>query len=154
MAYFVSRQCYWGVDPEDQNVVEIAHGGLDYANPDMLVEKYEGEGQEYEDPREALTAALAVAEAWKADKPDLTINIAHGFTGGNTMPFEPDKVEDLKVWAEKAWQDLPKCDQCGDILPKEHYVLTEDPDLGKYCSEYCCDKAAEAMHDPIEEEVA
>jgi hypothetical protein len=153
MSYFVSRQSYWGVDPEDQNVVEIAHGGLDYANPDMLVSKYEGEGQEYEDPREALTAALAIAEAWKKDQPEIIINIAHGFTGGNTMPFEPDKVEDLKAWAEKAWQALPMCDQCGKVLGKERYHLVEDPDIGEYCSEYCCERAAEVLHD-IEEEVA
>ena len=34
MKYFVSRQSYWG--EEEPLVVEIAHGGLDYANADML----------------------------------------------------------------------------------------------------------------------
>jgi hypothetical protein len=33
MKYFVSRQCYWGVEPDDANTVEIAMGGCDYANP-------------------------------------------------------------------------------------------------------------------------
>ena len=67
--YFVSRQCYWGVEPDEQNVVEIASGGRDYSNPDMLVEKYAGEGQEYSDPREALEVALSIAKQWKQDKP-------------------------------------------------------------------------------------
>lgn len=133
--YFVSRQCYWGVDPDDQNVVEIASGGLDYANPDMLVAKYAGEGSEYANPVEALEAALEIAKQWKQDKPELKINIAHGFTGGYTMPFEPDSEEQLKEWAQKAYDSLKKCDQCGEILGKETCHITEEPDLGDFCSE-------------------
>jgi hypothetical protein len=139
--YFVSRQCYWGVDPDEQNVVEIASGGLNYANPDMLVEKYAGEGQEYVDPREALEAALSIAEQWKQDKPQLNIGIAHGFTGGYTMPFEPDSEEQLKVWAQKTYDSLKKCNQCGEVLGKEVWHAFGDPDLGDFCSEYCADKA-------------
>jgi hypothetical protein len=135
--YFVSRQCYWGVDTDDQNVVEIASGGLDYANPDMLVEKYAGEGQEYKDPREALEAALSIAKQWKQDKPELVINIAHGFTGGYTMPFEPDSEDQLKAWAQEIYESLKKCDHCGDVMGKEVWHVTDDPDLGDFCSENC-----------------
>lgn len=147
--YFVSRQCYWGVDPDEQNVVEIASGGLDYANPDMLVEKYEGEGTEYTDPREALEAALEIAKQWKRDKPELKIGIAHGFTAGYTMPFEPDSKKQLKKWAQEAYDSLKKCDQCGEVMGKESWHLTEDPDLGDFCSESCCDKAACQLHEEV-----
>lgn len=136
--YFVSRQCYWGVDPEEQNVVEIASGGHDYANPDMLVPKYTGEGQDYLDPVEAVEAALRIAEEWKFDSPKLSIGIAHGFTGGNTMPFEPDEVEQLKDWAKKAQEELPRCDRCGAVR-KETFTLVHDPDRGQFCSDYCAE---------------
>ncbi len=88
--WFVSRQDYYGEDDETRYCVEIAAGGIDYSNPDMLCEKYRdaGEGDEFRDPREAVQAALAVAKAWAADRPDLVINVAHGDTMGGFMPFE------------------------------------------------------------------
>lgn len=151
--WFVSRQCYWGVDPEDQNVVEIASGGLNYANPDMLVPKYYGEGGEYEDPREAVETALDIAKQWKADHPDLTIGIAHGFTAGNTMPFEAEEVKELKKWAEKAWEDLPKCNRCGEVLKKDStYHIIEDPDAGEFCSENCAEMYAAEIYALNEED--
>ena len=104
--FFVSRQSYW---PEGQLTVEIAGGGLDYANPDMLVEKYKhlGEGQEFDDPVEAAEAAIAVAQAWRKDAPGKKICVAYGYTGGFTMPFEPSTQKDVMAWARetKAKQD-------------------------------------------------
>ena len=141
--WFVSRQCYFGADPEEQNIVEIAKGGCDYANPDMLVGKYEGEGEEYSDPREAVTVALEIANQWKKDCPNLIIGIGHGCTCGMTMPFEADEPEDLKKWAEETWEKLEKCDWCGEVLPEEHFTLPFTDD--KYCSEYCAEKANEQI---------
>jgi len=139
--YFVSRQKYWGVEPEDSHTVEIASGGQDYANPDMLVPKFVGEGIEYVNPVEAVEAALIIAEQWKQILPAGTvINVAHGFTAGGTLPFEGDTPEQLREWAQKVSEKLPKCTQCGEILGKEKYYLTEDPDLGEFCSDYCAEK--------------
>jgi hypothetical protein len=135
--WFVSRQCYW---PDGQNMVEIAEGGLDYANPDMLVSKYSGEGTEYEDPREAVTAALEIAKQWKADKPDLEIEVSYGNTMGFTMPFEGSDEKELREWAEKRYKELPKCDRCGELIKGNGYILCDDPDY-KYCSEYCAEKS-------------
>jgi len=100
MTYFVSRQCYW---PDGQLTVEIAGGGLDYANPDMLVEKYKhlGEGREYEDPMEAAEAAIEIARAWRMDAPDERISVATGCTMGFTMPFEPSSQKKVLAWARK-----------------------------------------------------
>lgn len=144
MAYFVSRQDYWGQEPDDRYTVEIASGGIDYANPDMLATKYrpQGEGQEYTDPREAAEAAIKVAEAWKKDAPELTINIAHGFTGGCTMPFEGDTVENIRKWAEEAYEKLEKCARCGDVLPepRKRFKLCEPyGDDGEFCSSNCAE---------------
>lgn len=146
MKWFVSRQSYWGVDPEDQYCVEIAKGGQDYANPDMLSPKYSGEGEEYSDPIKAVEAALVIRDQWKKDAPDYTINVAHGSTGGDTLPFEGDSDEDLKEWAQRVYDSLPKCDQCGDLIEDAGYVLHEYPDF-IFCREYCAEEWNDAQHE-------
>src|SRR5512146_1250294 len=89
--WFVSRQMYWGVSDADASVVEIAAGGRDFANADMLAPRYRGagEGKEYSDPREALKAARAVCAAWQHDAPQAAadIHVEVGATGGMTLPF-------------------------------------------------------------------
>ena len=143
MKYFVNRQCYWG--EEDPNVVEIAAGGCDYANADMLSDGPEfrrlGSGEEYIDPREALEAAIAIRDEWNKSGEDCRIE--HGFTGGYTMPFGEYPTDDeLREWAQKTWDAIEKCPMCGDPLPdkRNRWTLTEWPD-DEYCSEYCADKA-------------
>ena len=142
MPYFVSRQRYWS---EGTPVVEVAAGGLDYANPDMLGFKYraEGEGEEYTDPREAVEAAIAVCRAWRAD--GTRCHVATGATGGFTMPFEPTTFRDARAWAERAWERLPKCDGCGKPLPseREQYRRLDDWTGERFCSERCCERAIE-----------
>lgn len=139
MKFFVSRQIYWGVDEDDSHTVEIAEGGLNYANPDMLVSKYEGEGEEYADPRKAVEAAIEIAKAWKKDCPEQKINIASGYTGGNTIPFEASTRKALREWAKKLYETLPKCDQCGELIEGESFVLFHFPDE-KFCREYCAEE--------------
>lgn len=153
MPWFVSRQKYWGVDPEEANVVEIASGGRDYANPDMLVPKYYGEGGEYEDPREAVETAIEVAQQWKSDCPSLSIGVAHGFTAGSTMPFEAEEVKELKKWAQQAYDNLPKCNRCGELLKEGSIVqIIDDPEFGEFCSEYCAETAYSDWQQELEEE--
>jgi len=143
--WFVSRQSYWGVDEKDQNVVEIAYGGIDYANPDMLKSRYCQEGMVYDDPREALEAAIEIARQWKQDFPKLKIGIAQGYTGGNTLPFEKSSIKDLRKWAKDTWEALPKCGTCGKALGEKNWKLNDDLDMGdEYCSEHCAEKAAES----------
>lgn len=140
MKYFVSRQNYWGVEPEEGTVVEIAAGGLDFANPDMLVPKWKnlGEGQEFSDPREAVACAIKICQAWRLAGEE-NAKIACGFTGGNTLPFEPKAIEELEAWAEATYEKLPKCDCCGMLLGKETYGH-EYSDGYPFCSEYCSEK--------------
>ncbi len=142
--WYVSRQHQW---PEGADVVEINSGGVDYANADMLGEKYrgEGEGEEYDDPQEAVEAGIRVAQQWQRDEPNATILIATGSTGGMTIPFEGEELTEetfkgLRDWAKKEYDALPKCDQCGK-LRKQTYYPVDDPDMGKFCSEFCCEKA-------------
>lgn len=132
--YFVSRQIYW---PESEYTVEIASGGLNFANPDMLCAKFAGEGKEYTDPREAVEAAINIRNAWSKIT-DESIGVAHGCTGGMTMPFEASEESELHEWAEKEYEKLPKCSHCGDLLGKEKFCHDfSDGDL--FCSENCAE---------------
>jgi len=154
MTYAVTRQHYWGVD--EPLVVEIASGGLDYANADMLCDdkdrKYARLGcdQEYTDPREALNAAIAVRDEWvkhprydETEEPLPSPRIECGYTGGNTIPFEEYPSDDnLREWAEKEWEAIPKCDQCGEPLGKERFSwFGRDWEDDEYCSPTCSENA-------------
>lgn len=140
--YFVSRQNYWGVEEDNQYVVEIAFGGRDYANPDMLVPKWGdlGEGQEFDDPRAAATAAIAIWQKWVKEEP--LAKIGHGATLGYTMPFEPSDIEEVIKWSEFEYSSLDKCANCYSILPEDHWFHYYDIDI-KYCSENCAMSAYE-----------
>jgi len=140
MPYFVSRQCYW---PDGRNVVEVASGGLDYANPDMLVAKYPrlGEGETYKDPREAVQVAIAVARAWRLDS-GKKIAIGTGCTMGFTMPFEASSQKEALAWADRAYEKLPKCDGCEGVMGKESWSA-DDWSGEEFCSDRCVTKAME-----------
>jgi hypothetical protein len=140
---YVSRQSYYY---SGERVVEVELNGLDYSGADMLSVGYKnlGEGKEYDDPREAIKAAVAIRDAWRKDEPDEEINIALGSTGGMGMEIEPtEKTDDeLKEWAEERWNALPKCERCGDVLdPKDTYHRVDFPDFGDFCSENCVEMA-------------
>lgn len=98
--FFVSRQRYYY---SGESVVEVVSGGRDYANADMLVPKYDGEGQEYTDPLEAVEKALEILAAWRLDRPEIEIGIAVGTSAGMGMELEPDTMEYARAWAEK-WE--------------------------------------------------
>jgi hypothetical protein len=136
--YYVSRQKYWGVDEEDQYCVEIAVGGIDYANPDMLCMIFSEQG-EYDDPLEAAKAAISVRDQWKKAAPKLNIRIDYGQTDGNTLPFMDDHSHnEIIQWAKKELEKMPKCDYCGKPYDEGEEWYHEFTDF-KFCSEYCAD---------------
>jgi hypothetical protein len=139
MTYVVTRQLQWSTGA---TVVEISKGGWDYINPDALVKKYEGEFEEFKDPREALKTAAAVAKHWQRDEPAQKIGIAAGFTAGFTMPFEPKETDELDKWAGEEFLSLPRCAGCGEILeePDAGFRIEGSDDL--FCSEHCAENAS------------
>ena len=137
MPYTVTRQIQWH---NGGAVVEVSSGGLDYANPDALVQKYEGEFQTFDDPVEAAETAIAICKVWRKDGAPRA-SVGYGGTGGITMPFDPCGYRELRKWAKKRYEQLPKCDRCGELLPKHPYIVFDDPDLGKFCREYCAEEA-------------
>ena len=136
MPYTVTRQLQW---PEGMAVVEVSAGGLDYSNPDALVAKHPGEFETYDDPREAAGTAIAICRAWRQDgAPAARVGV--GATGGMTMPFDTCTFKELLAWAKKAFQGLPKCDRCGEVLPERYYTHPDFPDE-RFCREYCAEEA-------------
>lgn len=97
MPFTVTRQLQW---PTGDAVVEISSGGLDYTNPDALVQEYAGEFETYDDPQEAVEVAIAICRAWRKDKrPDAKVGI--GATGGMTMPFDTCSFNEAREWARR-----------------------------------------------------
>jgi len=150
----VTRQSQW---PDGGQVVEISSGGIDYTNPGALAAKYPGEMEEYADPREAVEAAIKIAEAWKADAPDKDILIDHGATGGMTMPFDgmelgEETSRELREWAEGRWEAVAKCDQCGEAIRGNPTTLIDYGDDWQFCGEHCAERWWEAQQEPEEDE--
>lgn len=142
--YTITRQIQW---PEGKPVVEISYGGIDYCNPDALVEEYRGEFEEYKNPKEAVKTAIEICKLWRKDgKKEARIGI--GATGGMTMPFETCSFKEAIKWAGKEYKSLEKCQNCGSIMGKEKWstgFITKRGDFisdGEYiyCSQNCAEK--------------
>jgi hypothetical protein len=125
-------------------IVEVSQGGIDYANPDALVKKWQGEFEEFAGMTAAVEAAIGIAKAWQETTTD-QIFIGVGATHGMTMEFDAlslnDKTFDaLLIKAEKFDENLPKCEHCGDMLTGDNYGH-EFSDGHPYCSESCAEAA-------------
>jgi len=104
----------------------------------------EGEGQEYADPREAAEAAIAICRAWRKAG-EKHVKVAHGTTGGYTLPFESVTFTDLRAWADQIWEKLEKCPVCGGPLPDKRkcFRLWDTGDDTLFCSESCAEKESD-----------
>lgn len=150
--YTVTRQSQWATG---DNVVEVSYGGIDYCNPDALVKKYDGEFEEFRDPREAAEVAIRICQEWRKDRTHVSNGLKYkadkqrpkvgaGATSGWTMPFEPSTFKELRAWAKAEWNSLEKCNRCGEPLPEKRKRWRADDWSGmEYCSEYCAEKEIE-----------
>ncbi len=147
--WVVTRQRQY---PDGDLCVEITYGGFDYTNPGELVTKYDGEGEEYADPREAVEVGIRIALAWQ-EETRKEVFIGKGFTGGDTLAMNlysltPYTFREFREWAEEKWESLPKCAHCGEII-QEKWTLPYCDD--EFCSQYCCELALEYMQDDEED---
>jgi len=143
--FTVTRQHRWS---DGLKIVEVSQGGVDYANPDALCKKWQGEFDEYTGMTAAVEAAIGIAKAWQETTTD-QIFIGVGFTHGMTMEFDALTLNDetfdmLLEKAEKFDADLPRCEHCGDILTGENYGH-EFSDGYCFCSENCAENAYHEM---------
>ena len=123
-------------------VVEVSAGGVEYTNPDALTAIYSGEFQTFDDREKLPVTAIEICRSWRHDG-ESKAKVAHGATGGMTMPFESRTFHELKHWANQAYERLPKCDRCGEVLPMVWSVHPDLPDQ-RFCREYCAEAAATA----------
>lgn len=143
--YTVTRQRQW---PEGNSVVEVSYGGIDYCNPDALVEKYQGEFKEFKNPKNAVKTAIEICKAWRKDG-ERKAKVGIGSTSGMTMPFETCTFAQAKKWAEEEYLALPKCTQCNIIIEEDHEKWSAGlvTTTGKFISDkqyvYCSEKCAE-----------
>jgi len=136
MTYVVTRQMQW---PDGKYVVELSEGGIDYTNPDALANKYKGEFEGFDNPVEAAETAIEIMNTWKKDMPDEEVFLGYGYTGGMTMPFDDCTEEELKAWAQKTYDAIPDCEECGNKITGESWNLGEYGDTVKFCSEDCAE---------------
>tara|TARA_Y100000034_G_C6819927_1_gene369151 strand:- start:631 stop:1089 length:459 start_codon:yes stop_codon:yes gene_type:complete len=149
--YTVTRQMYW---PDGQHVVEVQGAGRDGIGSDMLVEHYPGESMDgYADPREAAAMAVKVLLAWRADGTDASID--YGNTWGGSLPLtEETTAMEVLEWAQREYDELPKCDRCGELITDDPWHIIDFADDAQYCGENCADLAYEdIMLDIISEGV-
>lgn len=148
MKFYVSRQSYYH---SGKNAVEVAVGGINYSGPDMLVASKEymrlGCDKEYTDPVEAVEVAIAVLKKWRETgvkpRPILVfganLDMIEGSDSGISM-------REAMRRAKKLREQLPKCDECGELMPEHDYYTVPEfwGDDMKFCSENCADLAYEA----------
>ena len=150
--YTVTRQIQW---PTGEHMVEVNVGGLDYCNPDALVERYPGEFQSFMNPVEAVETAIEICRAWRKDG-EKQAKVGVGATGGATCPFESSSFKDARRWARDILKKLPRCSECGEIMEEdqEFWYATDFEILSdeKYCSERCANKNTLHFDDEEEEE--
>lgn len=123
--------------------VEISDGGIAYCNPGALSPKYPGEFEEYDNPVEAVEAAIRIAQAWQKDCSDKEILIDHGATGGFTIFFDgkeqnEETFAELRKWAKGLLDAMPKCDRCGEPIFRSPITLIDYDGL-KFCDEQCAE---------------
>jgi endogenous inhibitor of DNA gyrase (YacG/DUF329 family) len=138
--FTVTRQIRW---IDGLSVVEVSQGGIEYVNPDALVQKYPGEFEEYVGMKAAIKAAIEVARLWKKDlgrKKHIYIGV--GCTHGMSVPFDV-KPANKKVFrrllkeAKTFDEKLPKCVRCGDFLTGKNH--RNDFNEYPFCSENCAE---------------
>lgn len=137
--FTVTRQHRWS---DGLKIVEVSQGGIDYANPDALAKKWQGEFDEFTGMTAAVEAAIGIAKAWQETTTD-QIFIGVGATHGMTMEFDAlslneKNFDDLLTKAEKFDENLPRCGHCGDILTSRNYRHEFSDD--EFCSEYCAEQ--------------
>lgn len=147
--YTISRQARW--HQEGRLVVEVTHGGIDFAGPDALCKKYTGEFEPVIGLEPALEIAIRIARLWKVDQPDKAIYLDVVDNGGGLVSMDggvltTDEIGLSKLLddAQKLDEALPRC-ECGAFLPalRDRYYVTGLDE--QFCSKPCADQAAAVL---------
>lgn len=130
--FYLTQQRYWH-DEEGRNCLELA-SQLDAVSPGCIEFITESD-----DPREIALKAIQLQDYYFTDKnEDWPITIGTVLCYGN--PDDGLCVEEVKLWGERHYKALDKCDRCGELLGKTWFVH-DFADEERFCSEHCADEA-------------
>jgi hypothetical protein len=157
MTYYVTRQAY--IHDDGAFAVELAKS-LDVASPDALAQRYPGEMEGYDDPREAAREAVAIRDLWLSDlraagespRDPIAFTLATTSLVYPTVEDGWDAAE-LEQWAAAEYERLRKCEHCLAPINGAAWYRVEDAgfsDAAAYCSESCVDAARAADQDPVD----
>jgi len=127
--------------------VEVARE-LDVSGPGALVAKYGDEFLESDDPREIAEAAIRIRSQWHADggRQDESGAVLRFTIAMNDLVYatvnDGLSASQLRRWARKRYEALPKCDYCGEICEAEDNWTSYD--LGD-CVTACCESHADEL---------
>lgn len=145
MSYLVTRQSNFYDNGAFS--VEIAHG-LDNVSPGALASRFTGEFEEFNSPIEAAEVAIRIRKEWAKIPMDSELlsegTIPFVISGSSAFGLYPTVADGftaagLRRWSRKAFANSPKCDYCGDIVPKADNYRD---DFGEYftaCDDYCAE---------------
>ncbi|MEK6832737.1 MAG: hypothetical protein AABY32_01705 [Nanoarchaeota archaeon] len=135
----ISRQHRW---QDGLFIVEISYGNISLCNPNAYSPNYSGELEEFLNPIEAVNTAWDIAIQWQKDTNKI-IYIAKGYTAGSTMHFDEMELTEenkqyLLKWANEIYENLDKCEHCGEVINKKNCYKNYDYDDLYFCSDNCC----------------
>lgn len=153
--YVGLQKYYWmNFQREGKQVVtiEIASNGIDYSGADGIFldwkhERALGLDMDYYDPRQAVETAIAAKPKLQEKYPQYDWEITWVGLG---MGEEGENIDDetLRARAQKRFDNLEKCDQCGDVLEDDFYCCEICGNKFKLCREYCVDQHWKRIHIP------
>jgi hypothetical protein len=148
--YCVTKQIQY---PDSDRVVEVSVATFDYVNPDCLSDGI----KECETATEAVEYAIELAQKWQAECGE-EVFVGKGYTGGNTMPFDPWELCELtfakfRAWARERDEDLLRCDWCGSVIEDQNKYSVYDSGDFSFCREYCAEQFIASEEEGLEEDL-
>ena len=136
MGYHISRQRDF---KSNCLFVEIAVGGKTKAGPDVLTARYPQEQKTYIDPRDTINIAEAIFQKWDRDYADEIKKLRIvGIENPLTYDFTPKGIAAAKMWADRIFANMSKCNACGKPMGNREPYNHNDLVNKTFCSEYCC----------------
>ena len=147
MAYIITRQARI----DGSYIVEITYDKL-AINSDILRSDYKGESELYTDPQSAAETAILIRGTWQHDEPHKNITMALGSAAG----YHPMNADELRRWADKEIECMPRCTWCGDTIYSNavQYVPRGEAHASLFCSMWCVMEFEDDINTPTPDKVA
>lgn len=131
--WITARTTPW---PDGERCVEIATD-VDHLDPSLFWEErgseYDKLTDEYDDPREAVEAALRMRDLWAAETGEVVlVGLSNPFY---SVAHSEKTDEEMRAWGEKAYEQIPRCAHCGNTC-FDQYADDVTGETFHACNEY------------------